>query len=37
LYDIDRRLRPVGVAYKALIEEFAGAPVVPNGSFLTLM
>ena len=37
LYDIDRKLRPVGAAYKALIEEFGGASVVPNGSFLTLM
>ncbi len=37
LYDIDRRLRPVGAAYRALIQEYGALSVVPNGSFLALM
>ena len=34
LYDINRRIRPVGEAYRELIKEFGTEPVVPNGVFL---
>lgn len=37
LYDLNRKIRPVGTAYKTLIEEFAWLPVIPNGTFLSVM
>jgi hypothetical protein len=36
LYDIDRKLRPVGAAYRDLVREFAWMSVVPNGAFLSV-
>lgn len=33
LYDLDRKIRPVGEAYRQLIQEFSWLPVVPNGDF----
>ncbi|MGI8989418.1 MAG: family 1 glycosylhydrolase [Bryobacteraceae bacterium] len=33
LYDLDRKIRPVGEAYRNLIQEFSWLPVVPNGDF----
>jgi beta-glucosidase len=36
LYDLDRRLRPVGAAYKRLVEEWGDAPLLPSGP-LTLL
>ncbi len=34
LFDLQRTIRPVGAAYKTLIEEFDWLPVVPNGTFM---
>jgi uncharacterized protein (DUF362 family)/beta-glucosidase/6-phospho-beta-glucosidase/beta-galactosidase len=31
LYDLDRRIRPVGRAYREMIEQFGGEPMVPYG------
>lgn len=36
LYDLQRQIRPVGEAYRNLIEEFKWLPVVPNSNFFTL-
>jgi beta-glucosidase len=36
LYDLDRKLRPVGRAYKRLIEQWCDVPLLPNGP-LTLL
>ncbi|HET7770758.1 MAG TPA: family 1 glycosylhydrolase [Chloroflexota bacterium] len=36
LYDLDRKLRPVGRAYKQLIEQWCDVPLLPNGP-LTLL
>ncbi|HXI17814.1 MAG TPA: family 1 glycosylhydrolase [Chloroflexota bacterium] len=36
LYDLDRKIRPVGVAYKRLIEQWCDVPLLPNGP-LTLI
>lgn len=33
LYDLDRKIRPVGEAYRQLIKEFSWLPIVPNGDF----
>jgi len=33
LYDLDRRLRPVGAAYRELIREFGWLPIVHNSDF----
>ena len=37
LYDLERKIRPVGEAYRQLIEEFGEMPVIPNGEFLTVI
>lgn len=34
LYDLDRKIRPVGEAYRHLIKEFGWMPIVPNCDFL---
>lgn len=34
LYDLDRKIRPVGEAYRSLIREFDWLSVVPNSDFL---
>jgi beta-glucosidase len=31
LYDMDRKIRPVGKAYKRLIEQWSETPLLPNG------
>ena len=36
LYDLDRKIRPVGTAYKQLIQEFGKVPVIPNSVFFTV-
>jgi len=36
LYDLDRKIRPVGLAYKRLIEQWCDVPLLPNGP-LTLI
>ena len=36
LYDLDRKVRPVGRAYKELIQQWADVPLLPNGP-LTLL
>jgi beta-glucosidase/6-phospho-beta-glucosidase/beta-galactosidase len=36
LYDLDRKLRPVGEAYKRLIDQWCDVPLLPNGP-LTLL
>ena len=36
LYDLDRNIRPVGLAYKRLIEQWRETPLIPNGP-LTLV
>jgi hypothetical protein len=36
LYDLDRNIRPVGLAYKRLIEQWRDTPLIPNGP-LTLV
>ncbi len=36
LDDLDRKLRPVGSAYKRLIEQWCDVPLLPNGP-LTLL
>lgn len=36
LYDLDRKIRPVGAAYKQLIEEFGKVPVIPNSVFFAV-
>jgi beta-glucosidase len=36
LYDLNRKIRPVGEAYKRLIEQWSFLPLLPNGP-LTLM
>jgi beta-glucosidase/6-phospho-beta-glucosidase/beta-galactosidase len=36
LYDLDRKIRPVGLAYKKLIKEWSHIPLLPNGP-LTLV
>ena len=33
LYDLDRRIRPVGEAYRTLIEQWNNLPMLPNGPF----
>jgi beta-glucosidase len=33
LYDLDRKVRRVGVAYKRLIEQWRNLPLLPNGPF----
>ena len=33
LYDLDRRIRPVGTAYRKLIEQWNNLPMLPNGPF----
>jgi len=30
LYDLDRRIRPVGEAYRELIKEFGGLSLLPH-------
>ena len=37
LYDLDRKIRPVGEAYRALIEEFRGLSLLPNSDPLGLL
>jgi beta-glucosidase len=37
LYDLNRNIHPVGTAYKTLIEEFAWLPIIPHGTFLSVM
>jgi beta-glucosidase len=34
LYDLNRRIRPVGEAYRELIQEFSGLTIVPSSDFL---
>jgi beta-glucosidase/6-phospho-beta-glucosidase/beta-galactosidase len=34
LYDLDRRIRPVGEAYRSLIQEYNWLPIVHNSDFL---
>lgn len=34
LYDLDRKIRPVGEAYRHLIKEFGWMPIAPNCDFL---
>jgi len=36
LYDMDRRLRPVGEAYRALIQEFGTLTLLPHSDYLGL-
>jgi hypothetical protein len=36
LYDLDRRLRPVGRAYRELVRQWGHTPLLPNGP-LTLL
>jgi beta-glucosidase/6-phospho-beta-glucosidase/beta-galactosidase len=36
LYDLDRKIRPVGEAYRNIIREFNGLPLVPNSDFFGL-
>lgn len=36
LYDLDRKIRPVGEAYRNLIEEFNWLPIIPNADFMLL-
>ena len=31
LYDLDRKIRPVGTAYKNLAAEWSATPILPNG------
>jgi beta-glucosidase/6-phospho-beta-glucosidase/beta-galactosidase len=33
LYDLDRNIRPVGEAYRTLIQQWHNLPVLPNGPF----
>jgi beta-glucosidase/6-phospho-beta-glucosidase/beta-galactosidase len=33
LFDLDRRIRPVGEAYKTLIDQWRNLPLLPNGPF----
>ena len=33
LYDLDRRIRPVGEAYRTLIHQWNNLPLLPNGPF----
>ena len=33
LYDLDRNIRPVGTAYRTLIEQWRNLPILPNGPF----
>lgn len=37
LYDLDRKIRPVGRAYKELIREFGVMPAVPDGEFISVL
>ncbi len=37
LYDLDRNIRPVGRAYQTLIGEWQHLPIIPNGTFLSVM
>lgn len=36
LYDIDRHQRPVGAAYKQLLDEFGQIALIPKAEVLTL-
>jgi len=36
LYDLDRRIRPVGEAYRELIQNFCWLPIVHNSDFLSI-
>ncbi len=36
LFDLDRRPRPVAAAYRQLLAEFAGLPMVPRGGMFSL-
>jgi len=36
LYDLNRRIRPAGEAYRELIREFGWLPIVHNSDFMTL-
>ncbi len=36
LYDLDRRIRPVGEAYRNLIREFSELALIPNADFMSL-
>lgn len=36
LYDLQRKIRPVGEAYQELIHEFERLPVIPHGDFFNL-
>jgi hypothetical protein len=36
LYDLDRKIRPVGRAFKELVEQWCDVPLLPNGP-LTLL
>ena len=36
LYDLDRKIRPVGTAYRELIEQFGWLPIVHNSDFFTV-
>jgi hypothetical protein len=37
LYDLQRKIRPVGEAYRELIKEFASMTVIPHAGFLGIL
>ena len=36
LYDLDRRIRPVGEAYKMLLQEYGQITIVPHGELFEI-